>query len=302
MRFAAVRALASTMLLRGDLCGALEHASACWTTYDIDTHGPLGKMLGHDPGVAAGVYRAWALWLTGAPDQAMAQAIANTELAQRLRDPSALAYSRSYAAMIAILWGDLDRADALASAAEEMAEAREMVLFRAIARTQRGWARSCRGDTASGLPLLREGTEAWRATGAAVGGSLLYAALAEGYLAAGDLAGAQRSLEAAESITATTGEQFHTPEILRLRARLARCRGSQTQVAEQTLAGALAMARAQGALSWELRIATELADLRAEAGDRTAARELLAPTLERLREGYETRDQVVARALLARVC
>lgn len=301
MRLVAVRALASTMLLRGDLCGALEHASACWAMYDLDVHGQLGKRLGHDPGVAAGIYRAWALWLTGAPDQAMAQALANTELAQRLHDPTALTYSRSYAAMIAILCGDLDRAEALATAAEELADAREMVLFRAIARTQRGWARSCRGDTATGLALLREGTDAWRATGAAVGGSLLYAALAEGHLASGDLAGAERSLEAAESICVTTGERFHTAELFRLRARLAQRRGEAQSSLERTLAQGLAVARTQGARSWELRLTTDLAELRAAAGDSAAARALLAPVVARFCEGHGTRDHAAARAVLSRL-
>jgi hypothetical protein len=61
---------------------------------------------------------------------------------------------------------------------------------------------------------------------------------------------------------------------------------------------ALDWARAQGALSWELRAAVSLARLWRGQGRSKDARELLAPVYDRLTEGFETADLEAARALI----
>jgi predicted ATPase len=92
------------------------------------------------------------------------------------------------------------------------------------------------------------------------------------------------------------------PELLRCwGGQLARV-GAGAQ-AERVFRQALALARRQGALAWELRAATSLAELLALRGRGQGAavlEPLLAPLLARYREGFATRDVVSARSFLQR--
>ena len=60
----------------------------------------------------------------------------------------------------------------------------------------------------------------------------------------------------------------------------------------------LALARAQGALSWELRTASSLVDLWAPRGRGAEARGRLAAVLGRFTQGRQTRDLAEAAARL----
>ena len=64
------------------------------------------------------------------------------------------------------------------------------------------------------------------------------------------------------------------------------------------LTEALAVARAQSALAWELRSTMVLARLLSEDGQRDHARHTLALVYDRFTEGFETADLKLARALL----
>jgi hypothetical protein len=62
----------------------------------------------------------------------------------------------------------------------------------------------------------------------------------------------------------------------------------------------LAQARARGALAWELRTGTTMAELQLAAGNAAAARATLEPIYERLPEGFGTADALTARDMLER--
>jgi predicted ATPase len=68
--------------------------------------------------------------------------------------------------------------------------------------------------------------------------------------------------------------------------------------AEEYFERALAVARKQGAKSWELRAATSMARLWRDNGKPQQARELLAPVYGWFTEGFDTLDLKKARALL----
>ena len=61
---------------------------------------------------------------------------------------------------------------------------------------------------------------------------------------------------------------------------------------------ALAIAREQGARSFELRAATSLARLWRDQGKRAEAHDLLAPVYGWFTEGFDTRDLIEAKSLL----
>ena len=94
-----------------------------------------------------------------------------------------------------------------------------------------------------------------------------------------------------------TGERRWEPELNRC-AGIALLGLNRLDEAEDALENALRIARAQQAKSYELRTATILARLWAEAGRRAEARDLLAPFYAWFTEGFETADLKKAKALL----
>jgi predicted ATPase len=129
--------------------------------------------------------------------------------------------------------------------------------------------------------------------------------LAEGLMMSGDWVKALATVDealapgVADARGGRAGLAFHTPELLRIKARLL---ASQSQAppaeVEACLVRALEIARHQSALTWELRAATDLAMLWRDAQRREAARSLLTGVYDRFTEGFETPDLVAARTLL----
>jgi predicted ATPase len=68
--------------------------------------------------------------------------------------------------------------------------------------------------------------------------------------------------------------------------------------AEALFTEGLAVARAQKAKSWELRVATSLACLWRDRGERRRAHELLLPVYSWFTEGFRTSDLREAKALV----
>jgi hypothetical protein len=91
-----------------------------------------------------------------------------------------------------------------------------------------------------------------------------------------------------------------TAEILRARADALLAEDCPTKVdaAEVVLLKALTVAKNQGALAWELRSATSLAQLWQRQGHVRQAYELLIPIYQRFTEGYATPDLTKVRRLL----
>jgi predicted ATPase len=102
-----------------------------------------------------------------------------------------------------------------------------------------------------------------------------------------------------------TGETFYQPELYRLQGELMlQQANSQSQIvnvnsdAEASVRKAIEIASRQQSKWLELRAATSLARLLQTRGDRTAARDLLAPIHSWFTEGLDTADLRDAKALL----
>jgi predicted ATPase len=95
-------------------------------------------------------------------------------------------------------------------------------------------------------------------------------------------------------------ERWYVPELLRVKGGLVLREDAPdaTPVSEAHFRQALHWARRQGALSWELRAATSLAQLWRDQNRIKAAREILAPVYDRFTEGFETTDLKAAEWLL----
>jgi hypothetical protein len=112
-----------------------------------------------------------------------------------------------------------------------------------------------------------------------------------------NLEGAVALVNRAAELVQLTEEQWSEPEIIRLQACYC-ARNSDEKVS--LLSSSLNKARQQNARLWELRSATNLAEVWLERDDQKMAREVLAPVVAWFTEGLDAPDLVAARALLVR--
>ena len=108
------------------------------------------------------------------------------------------------------------------------------------------------------------------------------------------------AIEEALTLSQSLGEVWCMPELLRIKGDLLRLSGpaETTHPIETIYLESLELSRRVGALSWELRSATALAELWHQSRRSEQAKDLLASTYDRFEEGFETRDLDRARALL----
>jgi hypothetical protein len=124
--------------------------------------------------------------------------------------------------------------------------------------------------------------------------------MAEAMALTGDLDAALQLIEEqiAQVDRPGSGERVHYAEILRLKGWILSLKGD-LEGAERNFLASLDWARRQQAKMWELRTSTSLARLWQSQGKRQDAYELLAPVYDWFTEGFDTKDLLDAKSLLA---
>ena len=160
-----------------------------------------------------------------------------------------------------------------------------------------GWSLTALGQAEEGVASLTQGLAATRATGAVQGTPVILTSLAQAYAKLGRLPESQTCLAEAGQIIEATDERWSEAELHRVRGDVLNIAGDRA-AAEQSYHLAFAVAQRQSAKIFELRAATSLARIWHEQGNRTAARELLAPVYRWFTEGFDSPVLKEARALL----
>jgi predicted ATPase len=122
-------------------------------------------------------------------------------------------------------------------------------------------------------------------------------ASAEGLCKTGQFEEALLTINGAIARAINGGVEFDLSELLRIKSQILAAQHDR-ESAMTCLTEALAVARTQSALAWELRSTMVLARLLSEDGQRDQARHTLALVYDRFTEGFETADLKLARALL----
>jgi hypothetical protein len=244
------------------------------------------QYIGHIPrSVSMGILQARMLWMQGACDRAVERA-AEAEAHAEGDNPLALSQALAMGTIPIALWrGDHERAQGLVERLRRHTERHSQAYWQS-------WARSFEKVLAVRATggRLRLGIELGPIESLSGMGELdMLGTLAES---------AVSSLGVERANSGVVG--WCAPEILRAHAVNGR-HGAPEQAAnaEQALTRALDMARAQNALSWELRSATSLARLWREQGQRKHAHGMLSEVYQRFEEGHGTADLVAARELIA---
>jgi predicted ATPase len=253
-----------------------------------------------DQRVMARVVLTRILWLQGFPDQAMRAAENSIADARAANHANSLCYALSQAACpLALLVGDLAAAEHYVGMLLDHSTRRALARWHAWGRSHQGVLLIKRGDTVTGLRLLRSGLdELGEARFAAL--RLIALLMAEALGRAGQIADGLAAVEEAIARSEHTEERWLIAELLRVKGELLLVQGAPAAAAaaEDHFRQALDWAHRQGALSWKLRAATSFARLLRDQHRPGEAMALLAPVYERFTEGFDTADLKAAKALI----
>ena len=256
------------------------------------------REFGHDVGVAILTFRPLALWLLGYPKTALRQADRAIAAARETGHVPTLLFALTPTALTYICCRD--HATATARLEECIAFAQEEAPYmKYLAAANRGCVLAQTGKAFEAIRAICDATIELRPIGSMVWRTAWLAHLSLALAELGKFDDAWRCISEAISVAETSKERWFEAEINRVAGEIVRLSPEQNAAkAEEYFECALAVARTQGAKSWELRAATSMARLWRDKGKPQQARELLAPVYGWFTEGFETQDLKEAGVLL----
>ncbi len=315
------RALGATLYYLSEFRDAFAHLEAGIELYQPQ-HYPVPTFLHFvaDPGMTLLAYSAPLLWCLGYPLQA------EKRLAEAARIGKDRSHPFSDAVLLhfkAVLYQHQERVAEVKTTATQMLQICQehgFSLWEAAATVMKGWALTELNHSEEGIAMIRKGIAAWEKTRAELLLPLFLALLAQAYQRAGRYTLALQTLDSALGVVTRTGERAYDAELTRRKGELCLILGEKTETvgrkefaetseqkhpsydttekAESYFQEALAIARRQGAKSWELRVALSLSELWCTQYRYREAYNLLRPIYMWFSEGFETKDLRQAKHLL----
>jgi predicted ATPase/DNA-binding winged helix-turn-helix (wHTH) protein len=243
------------------------------------------------------------LWMQGFVDQGLGQARASLEELEGTHHHVSFCRVLYYGlCRAALMTGDMETADRTIAQFIEAAILANTVFWESRGRFLEGKLLVERREFANAVVTLRSAFATSLRNGWRENYPEFMGTLAEAF------AGLQRFDEARTAIDDAIararqrgcGDLWYVPELLRIKGELLLQQDADRYctAAEDCFDQAAQMAREQGALFWELRIALSLARLRVTHGRQNEARQILEPVYDRFTEGFGTADLRAARAML----
>jgi predicted ATPase len=295
---AARYALGSTFFWTGDHAQAQAHLEPGIKLHDLHQTASLIPLYGQDPGVMCRRYAAWTKWFLGYPDQAMEVIRETIALAKELDHPFTIAGAEAIALNIEVHRREeaavKERAEELITLSTEHG----FLLWKITGITYRGWTLVGRGRQEAGLEQIRQGVDAFNATGARGGITVHRSLLVEAHLRLGQATAGLAAVEEALTKVEETGERYMEAEHHRLKGELLLLGGADEEKVEGQFLKAIDTARRQSARSLELRATVSLCRLWEAGGKKREARHMLAEIYGWFTEGFDTPDLKEARELL----
>jgi predicted ATPase len=299
------RALGYTLYDQGEFASACAQFEKAMALYIPQLHSEAARYGGTDPGVGCLCFDAMALWYLGYPDRALKRMNEAIRLAQQLSDPLSLSASLNFAARVGQFRREASLARARAEASILSSAELGFSYWLAEATILKGWALAEDGQAEEGLVQMRQGLDAYAATGARLWRLYYLALMAEAHGKVGRFDDGLAELDEALDLVQSTSEHEHEAELHRLRGELMlkRCRVASRdsviqQEAEHCFQEAIDIARKQQAKSLELRAVMSMGRLLQQRGRKEEAREMLSAIRGWFTEGFQTADLMDAKALL----
>jgi predicted ATPase/DNA-binding winged helix-turn-helix (wHTH) protein len=300
----AATALANSILGRSlqfvgdhrDSRAALEASFQYWS--DSQQSGEV--YLGLDHHIMVGIGLARNLWLQGCPAQARERVKQTIKDAERKNHPASLGLALSWAPEIFLWIGDLRSAEEHADWLVAHAKSHSLGPYLAVGRGYEGTLAIGRGDAEGGIEDLRACLDQLHAVRYEMFYTGFKLSLVQGLLAIGEFGEGLALIDETIRRIEANEDLLHMPEALRVKGRaLLSMPQPQVHDAESCFMQSLDWARRQGARSWELRTAVDLAALTVTHGQRGRAQAVLQPIFETFVEGLDTADLKAAAHLLA---
>ena len=292
-------ALGATYLFNGDCSAAAPHLEDSIELYrGMDDKSALA-VVGQAPGLSGLGYLAWARWLVGFPDPAVAPCEEALQLARDIGKPVLIAVATGFAGLTYAILRDIPRLIEYAEECLSICERHEFRQHAAMRNVMLGYAYSHGGDNARAAALVEDGLNEKVTLRSYIGLPWFCYLAAETYVAAGRLREALEVARRGIDLAARGAERFFEPENHRMQALiLAKDPGARREEIEAHFNDALQLARSQRAKSLELRTAVSFARFTDEQGDRDNAVELLSPIYDSFTEGFDTPNLKEAKNLL----
>jgi class 3 adenylate cyclase/predicted ATPase len=287
-----------TRYFRGEFRAAREQGERAIDLFDLEQERALVRTFQIPSSVVCLAFLSQSLRFMGYPDRAERRHREMLELVDVLENPACTAVGLGVGMYRDYDVRDLEAIATKASRGYAMSLEGGFELWAASMQVYSGWARSLGGDTASGLPELRAGLEAYRGTGAGLATSAMMMMLGEALRIDGQSDAALDAIESALRIADAQNERYFAADLHRVKAEILIERGGDAE-GEANLRRAIDIARSQEARLLELRSALALARLLAGQERREEARAVLRPRYDWFTEGHGTRELVESRVLLA---
>jgi predicted ATPase/DNA-binding winged helix-turn-helix (wHTH) protein len=300
----AAMALAHSILGRSlHLSGELDDARVeLLASLELWSHSPSATIyISFDRHYRAGIALARTLWLLGFPAQAVERIHQAIEDAEAVDHPASLAVaSLAWAASIFLWTGDVAGVNACIDSSVSHAASQSLGPLSAVCRARKAELAIYQGDAHEGVESLRASLGKIHAAHYELMTTEFNISLVQGLRAAGRLAEGIALIDETIELVETNGDLCYMPELLRAKGSLllAMPRAGRGD-AEACLIQSLALSRKQGTRAWELRAATDLANLYAGQGQSERGLALLLPVFEQFTEGFETADLIAAKSLLS---
>jgi class 3 adenylate cyclase/predicted ATPase len=292
------RAVGYTLLFAGELLASRTHFDDAITLFDPAKNGRASRY-GGDHWSTALAGRGAALWVLGYPDRAQSDAAAALRTAREFGHALTLGNNLIFAAWTHFCCGLFETAKAEATEINALADEKGEPFYKAFGLMMQGLVSSAEGEAEDAVRRLGSALAAYRSSGATLLTPMVLSYLAKAHARLGRMEDARRCIADATATFYTTNERWCEADIRRIAGEIAaESPEPDAATAEACFDRALAVARRQHAKSWELRAATSKARLWRDHGRRAAARALLAPIYDWLREGFDTVDLRRAKALL----
>ena len=296
------RTAGMTHWFAGEYREGREHLERALAWFQPGRDDDLMFRFGIDAGVAAMLYLALASWPLGDVQCAGSLVRGAEERIASIAHIATRAYGKMRAALFEFMRGDLTRAAARAVELARLAREHDLSMLRAWGVFLEGVATAEGGGLGEGLKDMRRGVELLREQKVLLFDGLIKIALAQTEARAGDVDRAVAILDEALATSERTGHRAFEAELHRVRGEILLKRDSaSTAPAERAFQTALAVAKEQGARSFELRAALALAKIYQSTARPTDAHAVLAPALEGFSPTPEMPEIAEAMSLSARL-
>lgn len=267
--------------------------------YESHQGTPFPLLAPQDPGVACFSLLPWVLWMLGYPDQALQRSQDALRLAQNLDHPFHRGFAQWYSTILHFLRREPEKIAEHGQATIQIGVEHGLDTWTILGTPYVGIAKTQLNELQEGISILTQSLATWRAVGIELTRPYLLGALAEAYGTAGQFDTALNILtEALQHVTQHT-ELSYQPALYHLRGELTLAQSPEAQeTAEADFRQAVAIARAQGGKSIELRATTSLARLWQRQGKKKTARKVLSEIYGWFSEGFDTPDLQAASSLL----